>query len=288
MHDALVDVLSGACGGLMLVAVGHPFDTLKVTQQTSKMSLAQALAHVRGGRGGWLGLYSGAASPAVGAPAMNSAIFFSWGLSERLMRRLVGASAGEPLLWYQYFAAGGLTGLLASPVECAVDLVKVKMQVGGAGAGAPTNSFAMARHLVASYGVGGVFQGLFATALRNVPANACYFGAYKTMLNAMSPDDGQPPAAAGILAAGAVAGVAYWTLSYPLDFLKSRVQADHSDSSKREFRSYADTVRSSLADGGVRALFRGFTVTLLRAVPANAACFYGYELCRSMLTAAPS
>lgn len=39
-----------------------------------------------------------------------------------------------------------------------------------------------------------------------------------------------------------------------------------------------------LADGGVRAFYKGTAPIFARAFPANAACFTGYEICLKGLT----
>lgn len=44
-----------------------------------------------------------------------------------------------------------------------------------------------------------------------------------------------------------------------------------------------DCFRKVYAAGGTRAFFAGFTPCLLRAIPANSACFLAYELAMTAL-----
>ncbi len=43
------------------------------------------------------------------------------------------------------------------------------------------NSFDCARQLIKNYGIRGMYQGITPTLLRNIPANAAYFGVYEVL-----------------------------------------------------------------------------------------------------------
>jgi hypothetical protein len=45
-------------------------------------------------------------------------------------------------------------------------------------------------------------------------------------------------------------------------------------------------LKEVMATDGVRGMFKGSTPIFVRSVPANAACFCGYEVCLSLLTKA--
>jgi len=44
-----------------------------------------------------------------------------------------------------------------------------------------------------------------------------------------------------------------------------------------------DVFRILIREEGVTALYKGITPVMLRAFPANAACFMGFEVCMSFL-----
>ena len=82
--------------------------------------------------------------------------------------------------------------------------------------------------IIKERGFRGAFQGLNATILRNVPANAVYFGAYEYMRK-IQLGEGQLVSDLrwyNILVAGGAGGVMYWLCTYPLDIVKSTMQAD--------------------------------------------------------------
>ena len=79
-----------------------------------------------------------------------------------------------------------------------------------------------------------------------------------------------------ILGAGGTAGTLNGLLTLPIDTVKSRFQA----SSLNEYTSARHVAYDLLKKEGPGAFFRGLGPVLLRAFPANAACFSGIELIR--------
>merc|ERR1712039_98438 len=92
--------------------------------------------------------------------------------------------------------------------------------------------------------------------------------------------DSEPPVgcgAAGVLGiagastierivSGIIAGVVGWVVVYPLDAVKSVMQAQAPD--KPIYRSAAHCAAALVHDGGLGRLYRGLGFQLIRAVPA--------------------
>ena len=79
-----------------------------------------------------------------------------------------------------------------------------------------------------------------------------------------------------IIISGGFAGIAFWVFTYPIDFLKSRIQADSIANPK-----YSGTYNcfiKTLEEEGYRTFFRGFYSCILRAFPVNIGAFLGFEL----------
>ena len=60
-----------------------------------------------------------------------------------------------------------------------------------------------------------------------------------------------------------------WFSTYPVDVIKSRVQADM----KGQYKSVMDCVRQSYKEEGMMLFTRGLGPTMIRAFPVNAATF---------------
>lgn len=68
----------------------------------------------------------------------------------------------------------------------------------------------------------GIFRGLNITITREIPAFGLYFGTYEAMTR--REDATQPLGTFHMLMAGGFAGVFSWLFTYPIDFVKSRLQ----------------------------------------------------------------
>ena len=79
---------------------------------------------------------------------------------------------------------------------------------------------------------------------------------------------------ARILFAGGSAGILNWMVAIGPDTLKSRYQT----APPGTYSGVRDVFTQMVRNGGISALFKGLTPVMLRAFPANAACFLGYEL----------
>ena len=127
------------------------------------------------------------------------------------------------------------------------------------------------------------YRGFFATLCRDAPACGMYFAGNTAILTTLkySPNDSGGKQLAKLMTAGGTAGVLSWMISYPLDVLKSRIQADNLKQST--YKGMLDCYRKTISHDGQRALYAGITPALLRAFPSNGALFTVHAMCLSLL-----
>lgn len=134
------------------------------------------------------------------------------------------------------------------------------------------------RKLYKEGGIRSVYRGSVATVARDGPGCAAYFATYEYIKRRLTPVDPLTGAPSGKLSltaitlAGAGAGVAMWIPVFPVDTIKSRLQATESKP------KVGKVISELYKAGGLKAFFPGFGPAILRAVPANAATFLGVEL----------
>ena len=75
------------------------------------------------------------------------------------------------------------------------------------------------------------------------------------------------------LFAGGMSGVLGWVVMLPPDTIKSRIQSAEPGTYKGMVDCFGQLVKNE----GYAALYKGAGPVFLRAFPANAACFLGYE-----------
>ena len=82
-----------------------------------------------------------------------------------------------------------------------------------------------------------------------------------------------------ILAAGGLAGVANWLVAVPPDVVKSRFQ----NAPPGKYSGGMAVLRELSRTEGVASVYKGLGPAMARAVPANAACFLGFEYTMALL-----
>jgi len=191
--------------------------------------------------------------------------FAAYDSSERYLRKKKQIDSTVPLTLPQAMACGGVTGFVGSLVLGPAELIKIRQQTAHI-RGADASSAAALKGIFAG-GPLGIFKGTGATILRDVPASAAWFGTYEFVKRQIAKDPFKPTALEALLAGGA-AGISNWLVCIPLDMVKTTMQA-----STTENISFVQATSRIYASSGVRGFYRGLAPILLRAFPANAACF---------------
>lgn len=277
----LKTTLAGGVGGVCLVLVGHPLDTIKVRIQTMTVVPGQpppyrgtldcALKMVKGE--GPLSLYRGMSAPLVGVTPMYALCFLGYEIGKRIFTT---EESYTQLRVLDIAAAGAVSGLFTTPILAPLERIKCIVQTQQAAGGKPKYSGTMdcGRQLLKTGGIASVNRGFCATMLRDSLASAFYFSSYEVLKRAMTPEGEAGPGAMGTLVAGGFAGMFNWLFAVPVDTLKSKLQVAPDGKYPNGIRS---VLKEVLATDGALALYRGIGPIMIRAFPANAACFLGYE-----------
>ncbi|KAF2356049.1 Mitochondrial substrate/solute carrier [Trinorchestia longiramus] len=274
----MIEWAAGLAGGCAGVAVGHPFDTVKVKLQTQDFRnpryhgtwdcFSQTVK-----KEGMRGLYRGMTSPMVGVGAVNAVIF---GVHGAVSKRF-----DDPNSLKTHFTAGVCAGFVQSFIASPVELVKTRLQIQADAVGTSSNvtvkhsgPLQCLQHIFQTEGMRGVFRGQLITIMREIPGFGTYFLSYEWMARKLSGNDsGSGAGPLSVLIAGGVAGAASWLANYPIDVIKSRIQSDGAFGPSR-YNGIVDCFKTSVREEGWSVLTRGLNSTLLRAFPTNAATFF--------------
>ncbi|XP_060529925.1 mitochondrial basic amino acids transporter-like [Cylas formicarius] len=254
-----LDFVAGCLGGCAGVIVGHPLDTVKIclqTQDARNPRYKGTVDCIRSilARDGVKGVYRGVSSPLAGVAGINAIVFGIYGNTQRCM--------SDPDSLKTITLAGTIAGLCQSFVCCPMELVKSRLQLGSRS----TTSVDCFKNIYNEKGIRGLYKGLGLTIAREVPAFGSYFFTYEILTRKI---DDSPVSTINMLLAGGMAGVVSWTLSYPIDVIKTRIQVDTAS----RYLNGLDCFQQSVKSEGVACLFRGLSPTLLRAFPVNAVTF---------------
>lgn len=188
----------------------------------------------------------------------------------------------------QEFVAGGVGGMAGVLAGHPLDTIRVRLQVASGGPGGHPSAFQVMREIVRSEGPLALYKGM-ATPLATVAfQNAVTFHVYGLLTRSLRPaadPQGEPLSYGRVALAGMGAGTVQALMLTPVDVVKIRLQLSRARVSARR-RAAARPLRvvqEIAVREGVRGLYRGFGVTMLRDAPAHAVYFTSYEAVRERL-----
>ncbi|KAK2461058.1 hypothetical protein APHAL10511_006905 [Amanita phalloides] len=165
----------------------------------------------------------------------------------------------------QSLLAGATAGTAVDLLFFPIDTLKTRLQ--------------SAQGFVRAGGFGGIYKGVGSVIIGSAPGAAAFFSTYDT-LKKHSP---LPPEYAPIthMASASVGEVAACLIRVPTDIVKTRMQTS----------TYGDAAPSSLSvlrlvlqTQGIRGLYQGFGITIMREIPFTSLQFPLYELLKHRLS----
>lgn len=183
------------------------------------------------------------------------------------------------------------TGLTESFLYTPFEVIKIRMQTQCTHTRKRTSNVACMKAVYRQSGLRGFYRGMLPMAKKEMLGNAAYFVAYessKTYLTELlytmqskhqtsdfDSKDQRFKTYGAIATAGGIAGLVYWLAVFPIDTVKSVMQADTLQNPK--YRGVIDCCEKLYREQGVKRFYQGISPTLIRAFPANAITFVAFE-----------
>jgi len=279
------DLIAGGIGGIAGIIVGHPFDSIKVRYQmaaSTASSSSNAALKVQPTMN-VSSLFRGIGAPVTTAALVNASVFMTYGESSRLWDRYINFDSTNVLPSKQ-FVCGAFTGFVSSFIVCPTEFLKIQMQTqNNASVTAYRSSLHAARSILSNYGIQGLYRGFISTCLRQSLGFSVYFASYDTIKDHLRYHLGSEHVWLSSILAGGISGSVSWSVVYPLDYIKSRIQAIPLSTTTTSELSILSVAKNTIQQQGWKSLYRGLGITVLRAFPVNGIIFPTYELCLSML-----
>eukprot|EP00928_Gymnodinium_smaydae_P026920 TRINITY_DN20981_c0_g3_i1.p1 TRINITY_DN20981_c0_g3~~TRINITY_DN20981_c0_g3_i1.p1 ORF type:complete len:273 (-),score=33.70 TRINITY_DN20981_c0_g3_i1:158-976(-) len=243
------NIAVGAFGGALETCMLMPVLTFKFCTQEGR-KLPQNF-------GGWyrgVGVQAGTVAPITALQMMVNGFFQS--LALRGEKRNLTA-------WEQIYTAAA-AGATSAVVYTPVDLTTIQQQKLNLN---PTSTLA---HIMKEYGLQGVFRGFMSCAAREAIYTAGYLGAAPVISDALAKMDifRERQFAAGLCGA-CIAGTAAAWVTHPVDTAKTCMQSDMAGTTYTTARCAMSRL---VAEGGLRALFRGGAARTTRVCGAFFVC----------------
>ncbi|KAF1808063.1 mitochondrial thiamine pyrophosphate carrier 1 [Eremomyces bilateralis CBS 781.70] len=290
-HQVLI---AGAISGLLSRFVVAPLDVIKIRLQLQSHSLSDPLSHrgvigptYKGAFGtlkhilrdeGVSALWKGNV-PAEFLYLMYGAVqFLAYRQASALVSGLDLPSSATS------FVSGASAGICATTATYPLDLLRTRFAAQGQDRIYPS-ILRSVHQIYTSEGVGGFYRGIGAGISQVVPYMGLFFAIYGStqpyLVSSSLPlsSIGSPDAVAGV-----IASVCSKTVVFPLDTVRKRLQVQGPERMRYVHRNIplyeggvAKTLQNILKVEGVRGLYRGLTVGLLKAAPASAVTMWTYE-----------
>lgn len=289
LKAGLIDFVAGSLGGVALVYVGQPLDTVKVKMQTFPSmykGMVNCFLQTLRTDGVIRGLYAGTVPAVVANVAENSVLFAAYGGCQKIISNLLGLKKVEDLTSFQNACAGFFAAFFSSLTLCPTELIKCKLQAlrevqtEVAGTVAETNiikknigPWSLTNQILKERGIRGLFSGLSSTIAREMPGYFFFFGGYEITRELLAkPNESRDDIGwQKTMIAGAVGGTVLWLVIFPADVVKSRIQV-------KNLKAPALVVMKDIVKNeGIGSLYNGLKPTLIRTIPATATLFVTYE-----------
>jgi len=296
--ESVKDFMMGAVSGAIASFSVFPIDLAKTRMQDQRVvagaemlykNTFQTLKKVIAEEG-FPAIYGGVVPVVIGS-APEAALQLGGDVAARkFFSEKLGMGPNEQLPIWAEITSGAFAGISQVLASNPMERVKILQQVGAKGG---------VLQIGKTLGIRGLYQGWYATALRDVPFGAIYFTTYSRVKRALIdaskrsvkkdkrgkiiggskiPDDHFIFS----LVAGLVAGVPGAGLTVPSDVIKTRMQSTglglHASAGGTvPLPSLRSTVKALYNEGGVGAFFKGAAPRVGRVAPQLAICVVIFE-----------
>jgi solute carrier family 25 carnitine/acylcarnitine transporter 20/29 len=282
------DFLSGSIAGIVSVVLGQPLETVKVrlqSQQNLYRSSIDCISKMYTNEG-FLSFYKGTLSPLIGISFCFGISFSANSFSKSFLKKEnINKGGTGQLSMKQYFYCGLFTGLCTSILNCPIEYIRIIMQVQGVKIENNcktfrkdyTGSVDCFLKVYKAGGIKGLYAGMTATALRDVPGGGIYFGLLENLMKKGEKIYGcksKMPCYL-IMCCGSLAGIISALIIFPMDVVKSIIQANSGRDEK--YKKVITTIRAVIIEKGYVGFLNGLTPCMVRSLPISAIAYLTFE-----------
>ncbi|KAG1524521.1 hypothetical protein G6F52_004122 [Rhizopus delemar] len=286
--DSAYSFTLGSIAGAVGATAVYPIDLVKTRMQNQRSKVVGELLYKNSldcfkkvlKNEGFTGLYRGLGPQLVGV-APEKAIKLT--VNDFVRSQFTNKQNGEIKFW-QEMIGGGAAGASQVVFTNPLEIVKIRLQIQGEQAkhmpDAPRRS---ALWIVKHLGIVGLYKGVAACLLRDVPFSAIYFPAYAHLKKDVfheGPD--HKLKISELLMAGAIAGMPAAYFTTPADVIKTRLQVE-ARKGQTTYSGITDAAKKIYAEEGFKAFFKGGPARIFRSSPQFGVTLTVYELLHQFL-----
>ncbi|KAK2665970.1 hypothetical protein Ddye_004544 [Dipteronia dyeriana] len=278
-------LIAGGIAGIASRTVTAPLDRLKVILQvqTTRAEIMPALRQIWK-EGGLLGFFRGNGLNVLKVAPESAIRFHMYEVLKNLIMKASGEEDKNNVGVTVRLFAGGLAGAVAQTVVYPMDLVKTRLQTHACEGGKVPNLGTMSRDIWVHEGPRAFFRGLVPSLIGIIPYAGIDLAAYETIKD-MSRKyilHDSEPGPLSQLGCGTVSGALGATCVYPLQVVRTRMQAQRGNTDTA-YKGMSDVFRRTFQHEGFRGFYKGLFPNLLKVVPSSSISYMVYEAMKKSL-----
>ncbi|XP_076891149.1 calcium-dependent mitochondrial ATP-magnesium/phosphate carrier protein 2-like [Bidens hawaiensis] len=276
-------LIAGGVAGAASRTATAPLDRLKVILQvqTSNSSIKSAIINIWK-EGGVLSFFRGNGLNVIKVAPESAIKFYTY----EMLKNFIGRDDKGDIGTSGRLIAGGLAGAVAQTAIYPMDLVKTRLQtfVTGPGPGKVPSLGKLSKDIWVNEGPRAFYRGIIPSLFGIIPYAGIDLAAYET-LKEMSRTyvlhDSEPGPLVQ-LGCGTVSGALGATVVYPLQVVRTRMQAQ-TPSGSTAYKGMFDVFLKTYQKEGTRGFYKGLVPNLLKVVPAASITYLVYETMKNTL-----
>ncbi|KAK4688162.1 hypothetical protein P7C73_g1947, partial [Tremellales sp. Uapishka_1] len=300
-HEAWRFLLAGGVAGAVSRTVTAPFDRLKVYLITTTTATANvthispthpievskkavgnlwgAVLRIYADGGGMKAFWVGNGLNVTKIFPESAIKFVSYEQSKRFLAKYWDkVSDPADISSSSRFISGGIGGITSQFSIYGLETLKTRVQSETGPAQGTKQIIQTARNMWKAGGIRTYYRGLTLGLVGVFPYSAIDMGTYETLKNTYCRSRGiDEPEVFAVLSFGALSGSIGAASVYPINLLRTRLQASGSSGHPQVYTGFMDVARQTLAREGWRGLYKGLLPSILKVGPAVGVSWIVYE-----------
>lgn len=285
IHASRYLIAGGVAGATSRTATA-PLDRLKVVLQvqTTRARIMPAVREILR-EGGFLGFFRGNGLNVMKVAPESAIRFYIYELLKGFVADFKGEEDKADIGTSGRLFAGGLAGAVAQASIYPMDLVKTRIQTCSFEGGRVPSLRKLSRDIWVQEGPRAFYRGIVPSLLGIVPYAGIDLAAYETLKDLSKKyilQDGVEAGPVVQLGCGTISGALGATCVYPLQVVRTRMQAQQSNADT-PYQGMADVFRRTFQHEGLRGFYKGIFPNLLKVVPSASITYMVYESMKKSL-----
>ncbi|KAL8260934.1 hypothetical protein R6Q59_024983 [Mikania micrantha] len=279
-HASKFFIAGGVAGAASRTATA-PLDRLKVALQvqTTKASIGPAVKNIWK-EGGISSFFRGNGLNVVKVSPESAIKFYTY----EMLKDVIGGGNKDDIGTFGRLLAGGMAGAVAQTAIYPMDLVKTRLQTYVCEGGKVPTLGKLSKDIWVHEGPRAFFKGIVPSLLGIIPYAGIDLAVYETLKEISKTYifvDSEPGPLAQ-LGCGTVSGALGATCVYPLQVVRTRMQA-HRAGGAAAYKGMTDVFMKTYKNEGARGFYKGLFPNLLKVIPAASIQYTAYEAMKKTL-----